>query len=192
MQITINRLYLHYPDSLLIPPPALSKKRSCSFGITATLTGLLAAGMGTLPNIPALLNFSLNWCLLIIIITDIEQRLIFNQILLVTIIPVILSLLYYTTNPLPNILWGLGAGGLLLFIAIVTHGGIGGGDIKLLALLGLWQGKQIIFIFCFGTITAAIFAIIFLISGHKKRGSFMAYGPYFAVGAWLAMIAAYL
>ena len=66
-------------------------------------------------------------------------------------------------------------------LALVTKNGIGGGDIKLIASLGLWFGTEKLFsIVTIGLIFGGIVAVILLIAGKKRRGDFFAYAPYFA------------
>ena len=69
-------------------------------------------------------------------------------------------------------------------IAILSRGALGGGDIKLIACLGLWMGtKTLFFIGMFGILSGGISALIMLLLGIKNRKSAFAYGPYFAIPA---------
>ena len=71
-----------------------------------------------------------------------------------------------------------------LLLAIVTHGGIGGGDIKLIAVLGLWLGTDMLLtIVISGVVLAGIAAIIMLVTKKKGRQDYFAYGPYFTLSA---------
>ena len=73
---------------------------------------------------------------------------------------------------------------LFLIIAILSRGALGGGDIKLIACLGLWMGtKTLFFIGMFGILFGGISALIMLLLGIKSRKSAFAYGPYFAIPA---------
>mgnify|MGYP002926482372 CR=1 FL=1 len=75
------------------------------------------------------------------------------------------------------------AGGILfLIIAILSRGALGGGDIKLIASLGLWLGTDALFaVSMIGIILGGLVALLLLLTGKKKRKSAFAYGPYFAL-----------
>lgn len=68
---------------------------------------------------------------------------------------------------------GLGvlvAGGAVLLIAIVTRGGIGGGDIKLMAMLGAALGwKQALMAFALSQIAGGLVALVFLVGRRRLR-----------------------
>ena len=79
-------------------------------------------------------------CLSIITATDFEQYVIFD----VMLVPFAATGILYTIHMgLPitgHIAASLGGGLVFLLLAIVTKGAIGGGDIKLIAAMGLWLG----------------------------------------------------
>lgn len=57
-----------------------------------------------------------------------------------------------------------------MLLAILTRGGIGGGDIKLIAALGIWLGTDnLLTVTCIGLLTGGVFAFLLLISKRKKR-----------------------
>ena len=79
-----------------------------------------------------------------------------------------------------------GAAGFAVFLvlAVATRGGIGGGDIKLIAALGLWLGTdQLLTVACTGMILGGVAALLLLATKRRKRGEMFAYGPYFTVAA---------
>lgn len=64
----------------------------------------------------------------------------------------------------------LAAGGMVLLLAIVSRGGIGGGDIKLLAMLGAalgWKGALIAF--ALSQIVAGLVVLICVIVRRRPR-----------------------
>jgi leader peptidase (prepilin peptidase) / N-methyltransferase len=136
--------------------------------------------------IVALLLISL---LAIIFVSDIRYMLITNNILLF-FAPffILLRLTIAPLNPWWDALVGAGIGfGLLLFIAVVSKGGMGGGDIKLFALLGSvlgWQNVLIAFFFsCFyGTIVAGVGLVV----GKVKQGKPIPFGPFIVLGTLTA------
>ena len=77
-------------------------------------------------------------------------------------------------------LWGFLAGGLIfLAIAIVSKGAMGGGDIKLVSVLGFILGlkKTLLHIFL-SFLIGAIFSLCLLLSGKKGRKDAIPFGPF--------------
>lgn len=65
---------------------------------------------------------------------------------------------------------GLAAGGMVLLLAIVSRGSIGGGDIKLMAMLGAALGwKGAFMAFALSQIVAGLVALIFVIVHRRPR-----------------------
>ncbi len=77
-----------------------------------------------------------------------------------------------------------GAFFVMLVLALVSRGAIGGGDVKLMAALGLWFGPMdIIHTFVYGSIAGGIGGIILLLLRKKGRKDYFAFGPYLCLGA---------
>jgi leader peptidase (prepilin peptidase)/N-methyltransferase len=124
--------------------------------------------------------------MLFITFTDFEQYVIFDKVLL----PLLLLALLFTPflqTPLINRLIAAFAGGLLMFLlAVFTRGGIGGGDIKLIFVLGFWLGTELLYsVLLLGFIAGGIAAVLLLLAKKKNRNDAFAYGPYFALAALL-------
>ncbi|HSE44614.1 MAG TPA: A24 family peptidase [Gemmatimonadales bacterium] len=83
---------------------------------------------------------------------------------------------------------GLGilvGGGLLLLLAVVTRGGIGGGDIKLVALLGSALGwKAALLAFALSQLAGGVFLLYLLVTGRAERRKTL------PIGALIALIGA--
>ncbi len=68
------------------------------------------------------------------------------------------------------LLGGLSGGGILLAAAMATKGGIGGGDIKLMALLGLSVGlTDTIIILVLASVSALMYGMVKRIVIHEKN-----------------------
>ena len=75
---------------------------------------------------------------------------------------------------------------VFLALAVLTKGGIGGGDIKLVAALGLWLGSDMLMtVVIAGIVLGGMAALIMLATGKRKKGDYFAYGPYFTISALL-------
>ena len=81
-----------------------------------------------------------------------------------------LPAIYFSGRSLPEHLIGLVAVSLLLFlVAILSNGGMGGGDIKLMGAAGLFLGwKLILLALIVGSVVGAIISLILLAA--KKAG----------------------
>lgn len=121
--------------------------------------------------------------------TDFEQEVIFDDMLLPF---AIFGALYTTMLGLPlldHVLAAVAGGAVFLLLAVLTRGGIGGGDIKLIAALGLWLGSDALLgVVVAGLILGGIAALLLLVTGKKKRGEYFAYGPCFTIIALLAAL----
>ncbi len=92
-------------------------------------------------------------------------------------------------SPLDRLL-GAAAGGVPLFLAaIFSHGGMGGGDIKLAAACGLFLGWQdTLLALFFGCVTAAVWGLCSVARHKNKMHSAIAFGPFLAGGFAVALI----
>jgi leader peptidase (prepilin peptidase)/N-methyltransferase len=86
-------------------------------------------------------------------------------------------------------LGALVGGGLLLILAIVSQGGMGGGDVKFAAALGFWLGWPGILLGLFiGFVAGGAVSLLLLVSGLRGRKDFIPFGPFIALGAWIALL----
>lgn len=134
-------------------------------------------------NIESILYCILCSVLIVVSMIDLKHKIIPDSLniigLIIGIIFIILdkSLLFYK-------LIGLGIGlGLFLAIAVVTNA-MGGGDIKLMAVLGLIFGaKGVLFISLFSFVLGAIISIVLLILKIKSRKDEIPFGPFISFAA---------
>ena len=98
---------------------------------------------------------------------------------------------------LPFSIWqrlaaGAGAVVVLAALAILGRGALGGGDVKMMAALGLWFGVNgIITTASVGFIIGGIAAIVMLLFKVHGRKDFFAFGPFLIIGAvvaWLGQV----
>jgi leader peptidase (prepilin peptidase)/N-methyltransferase len=134
------------------------------------------------------------WLLLVLVI-DFEHRRVLNLMLppaiLVALLAPLLTLLGWGELPgYGSALLGGGAG-FLAFLAIFLIGRgrmMGAGDVKLAGVIGLMTGYPLVW----GALAAGIFlggiaAILIIIRSRASAKSYMAYGPYLAMGALLVL-----
>lgn len=127
-------------------------------------------------------------CLLVIIsVSDITTRLIPNKILVFFLGVVVVERLFIPLNPWWSSILGAVIGfGLLFLLGYLSKGGMGGGDIKLFGVLGLFLGWQ-------GTlITLVVASVLGLIYGLYQlirkvdKSRYIPFGPFIAIGAYLS------
>jgi leader peptidase (prepilin peptidase)/N-methyltransferase len=89
-------------------------------------------------------------------------------------------------NPLIGFLIG---GGLLFLLAVLWPNGMGGGDIKLAALMGLFLGPYVIIALFLGFLFGSVGGLAAMGLLGKGRKDQIPFGPYLAVGAALTLYA---
>lgn len=139
------------------------------------------------------LQLTISWIfitfMVFISIMDFEQQVILDKILFPLLVLALCFSSYLPALFLNRLIAAVIGGGILLLLAIITKGGIGGGDIKLLFVLGLWLGTdKLLFTLFLGFLTSGLTSVILLIGKIKKSKDTIAYGPYFALSAIIALL----
>ncbi len=77
----------------------------------------------------------------------------------------------------------------MFMLSFVKRGAFGGGDIKLMAVSGMYLGaaKNVV-AFAIGIVVASVCAIICLILRRKTKGDFIAFGPFLSIGIVTAIM----
>lgn len=123
-----------------------------------------------------------------ITISDLLYKIIPNKVNLFFFVLFIVIHLFYRPLPFTDYLLGvLAGGGLLLIIAILSRGGMGGGDIKLMAVVGMAIGwKLTVLSFFLATLIGAVIGLLLLLSKVVKRKEPIPFGPFLACGIFIA------
>src|SRR3989449_6069457 len=90
----------------------------------------------------------------------------------------------------PSVVVAAGAGALFLVIAVVSHGGMGGGDIKLAAMMGAflgWPATAGALLLAF--VTGAVAGVLLIAFKRRSRKDPIPFGPSLAAGGVIAMFA---
>ena len=125
----------------------------------------------------------LAYFLLMTMVTDLEQQLIFDRMQLPFAV-LALPFLFLTGQTAAHLLAALAGGGIFLLLSILMGGAIGGGDIKLMFVLGLWLGAEpLLAIAMGGFLLSGLVALVMLGTGRWKRDERFAYSPYFSLMA---------
>ncbi|PLX18362.1 MAG: prepilin peptidase [Candidatus Muiribacterium halophilum] len=92
------------------------------------------------------------------------------------------ELLHYDLTLYDPILGMLAGGGILFLISFFSGGGMGGGDIKLMAGIGALFGLRFtLVVMLFSFLIGALMGIILIITRIKKRKDYVPFGPYIAI-----------
>ena len=96
-----------------------------------------------------------------------------------------LPFLFYSTDSFVAGALGLFAGGGLLYlVAVISKGGVGGGDIKLSSLIGLYLGwKCVVLALFIAFFLAGLIVGALLLSKKKNEKEKISFGPFLAIGA---------
>lgn len=162
-------------------------KISPIYMVTELVTGVLFAfavwELGiTVELVVVLLFISL---LAIIVVSDIAYMLIPNKILLFFLPLLVIGRVVSPLEPWWDSLLGAVVGfGILFLIAIISKGGMGGGDIKLFFLIGLVLGTiPTLMTLFFASVIGMIVGLIVLKVSGKGRKTPVPFGPSIAVAA---------
>ena len=126
--------------------------------------------------------------LVIIIISDITYMIIPDKVLLFFAPLLIVERLFIPRDPWWDMIIGAVFGFiLLLLIAILSKGGMGGGDIKLFFVIGLVLGFKLTLVtFMLASFLGAFYGVFGMILGKYKKRQPIPFGPFIAMGAILA------
>jgi len=162
---------------------------------TALIFALLCWHYGLSAELGVMIFYA---CLFIIIfVIDLEHGLILNKVVYPGMVVALLLALY----PWPwlnesmglrvaNAALGGAIGfGIFLLIAIVSRGGMGWGDVKLAALIGLATGFPLVFLaIIMGAILGGIVAVALVIAKRRKRRETIPFGPFLALAAMITLL----
>jgi leader peptidase (prepilin peptidase)/N-methyltransferase len=129
--------------------------------------------------------------LMAVTITDLERRIIPNKILLATAIVGVAIAAVFDPSSLPErVAAALAASGLLFLAALAYPRGMGLGDVKLAAVMGLFLGRNVA-----PALLAALFAgsvvglTMIAREGSEARKKAIPFGPFLAFGAMVGLLA---
>ena len=162
---------------------------------TALIFALLCWHYGLSAELGVMIFYA---CLFIVIfVVDLEQGLILNKVVYPgLVVALLLALLprpwltQWIVTGIANAAIGGAIGfALFLLIAIASRGGMGWGDVKLAALIGLATGFPLVFFsIIMGAILGGIVAVALVIAKKRKRRQTIPFGPFLAVAAMITLL----
>ncbi len=143
--------------------------------------------------------------LLVVALIDLERGLILNRVVLPSVLALLVIAPFWSELGLsrtflgsPDMLASLlnsllaGAGAFLLFlgIGVAFPGGMGGGDVKLAAVVGLLVGfPGVLVAVWIAVVSAGLVAISLLLLHKKNRKDAIPFGPFLALGTGAVLLA---
>jgi leader peptidase (prepilin peptidase)/N-methyltransferase len=127
----------------------------------------------------------------VITLTDLELRVIPNRILMASALAGIAIATLFDIGSLPERgAAAVGAGGVLLVAALAYPNGMGMGDVKLAALMGLYLGSAVAPALLIGFLAGALVGIgLMLREGAAARKRGVPFGPFLALGGIVGLLA---
>lgn len=133
--------------------------------------------------------------LILVIVIDIEHRLILHVITLPTTVAALLASLIVDDNNILSALLGAAAGFILFYLAYLLGqrlfgpGALGFGDVTLAMTMGAMLGfHRIIFALILGILLGGIWSLFAILTGRMNRQTYFAYGPFLALAGIITII----
>jgi leader peptidase (prepilin peptidase)/N-methyltransferase len=169
---------------------------SIRYPLVELITGILALGLFLKfgPTPAALFYFIFCAVLITVSFIDIDLQIIPDKLSLPGILIFSTSCIFVPQMQFVSVLWGILAGGGILYIValfyyfIRRHQGMGGGDIKLLAMIGAATGVKGVF---FTLFTGSVFGTLggvgaMMLTGRaQKTQTKIPFGPFLSLGTIL-------
>jgi leader peptidase (prepilin peptidase) / N-methyltransferase len=141
---------------------------------------------------PGELALGLVLCALLVTVTltDLERRIIPNAVLAAGALAALGIVLATDVSSLPErLIAAAGAGGFLLAVALAYPKGMGMGDVKLAAVLGLFLGRAVAPALLVGVLVGAVVGLAIIASqGSDARKRAIPFGPYLALGGFVGLL----
>ena len=125
---------------------------------------------------------------MIVTVSDIYKMIIPNKVLLFFTPLIIIIRLFVPTDPWFDAYLGAVIGFLILFIiAVVSRGGMGGGDIKYFGVLGFFLGvKAVVLTLIVASFLGLIYGVIMRMSNKLKKKQAIPFGPFIGIAALIS------
>ncbi len=127
--------------------------------------------------------------LILVTVIDLEHRLVLNRVILPAIALALIAGLFTPGLSMPQVLvGGLIGFGVFYLIALVYPGGMGAGDVKLAAFIGLITGFPDVVLAIIVTIFAGgLISLLLVVTRVRTMRDYIPYGPFLVIGGLFAL-----
>jgi leader peptidase (prepilin peptidase)/N-methyltransferase len=159
-------------------------------------TGALFAGLYGYYGISAELAVALFYfsLFIVLLVIDLEHHLILNKLVYpAMIVALAIGAFLPHLEIVPDIASAAAGGGiglgLFLLIAIASRGGMGWGDVKMAALIGIITGWQLVFVAIFLAATSGgLVALVLLMLKVRSRKQGIPFGPFLSLATMVTLL----
>jgi leader peptidase (prepilin peptidase) / N-methyltransferase len=165
---------------------------SPQYPIVEALTAALFAAVCAKTGVEAELipGLALVVTLVIVAAIDVEHRIVPNRVLAPSAVAAVVLWAIADPGHLPqSLIAAVGAGGFLLVAAVAYPSGMGMGDVKLGAVMGLYLGSAVVPALFVGFFAGAIVGVaIVAIRGAAARKQALPFAPFLALGGFVGQL----
>ena len=142
------------------------------------------------PALPLAMMFVLTSCLILISLIDYKTQIIPDGLVgVIAVSGALYNLLYASQGVVDMLLAGAVGFVVMLVIFVISRGGMGGGDVKLSAAVGLWLGVEGTLLFLLlAFIMGGVISLLLLASGAKSKGDAIPFGPFLCLAAFVTVL----
>lgn len=161
---------------------------ACVLGLTTAFVMIAFLRLGWTPRLWSLVPLLI--VLAVIVVLDLRAKVIPDIVTLPGIVYALALAAVVETPPLREaVLGAVAGGGILLLLAVVSRGAFGGGDIKLMAMLGAALGwKGALLVLAFSQVAAALVALGLLIARRAGRRDPLPVGAFISLFGALRLL----
>jgi len=129
--------------------------------------------------------------LMAVTMTDLEQRVIPNKILLAaTVVGLAIAVVFEPSSLPERVIAAAAAGGLLFLAALIYPSGMGLGDVKLAAVMGLFLGRDVAPALLAALLAGSAVGLVLIArEGASARKKAIPFGPFLAFGSLVGLLA---
>jgi len=127
--------------------------------------------------------------LILITVIDLEHRLVLNRVIGPSILLALIAGPFTPGLSLKAMLvGGLVGFGLFYVVALLYPGGMGAGDVKLAAFIGLITGFPVVFVALLVTVFAGgLISLLLILTRIRSRRDYIPYGPFLVIGGMVGL-----
>lgn len=166
----------------------ISKEYPLVEASTGALFALIAWRVGVVPALPVYLV--LGAALLALAVIDLHHRILPDRITLPGIVVGLVASATLLPSGLASAVTGtVAGGGLFYLIAVLSRGGMGGGDIKLIAMIGAFLGWQAVLLTTLlASVAGGVVGGVLMLAFGKGRKYAVPFGPFLSLAAIVSLL----